>query len=577
MFRKCARLREETVMDRNTRFSHFTLALAGMVLCAGSLQAQRVERLPRPYAVTSNAHGTDPMPDTPSAQSGTPSAPDRPIAGIRTEYLEVAGEGRGEAGKREGPPQLLPVHEAPRPATNAVHILVQGEQPQPAEPGVEMELNVERMLLEAQQGPQIGPPTEAGPEAAELDIDALLEQAEQRRERPAPELGAGLGARLSAYNPNISVIGDFAGVVSSADEDWTGTGTPIRAEGFEEGNADGFEIREMELLMTAAIDPYAEGMLKLAFPEEGVEIEEAYALFHDVPFRDRLPQWLRDVQTKVGVFRMGFGPLNLVDCHDLPTVDRPLPIQQFLGPEGLIRAGVSMSKVIPIRDPWGSELTLEFVNGEPPGDLPGTPPFRGLDQPLGLVHYSVFRESEPVGGAADYLEAGYCPRPRWGYRILELGTTFTATGSRAPLGNEDLYSFMQGFDFTWQWIDPRPDSYRQYLLQGEVFVGELDQPGNGVHGDVGGYLLWQTRLDRRWFAGLRGDFTEFPEEDGYQAAGTPYVTYFFTEFNRARVQYQYLRQEIEGEGTEEAHTAWFQLVFAFGAHPPEPYYITQRF
>jgi hypothetical protein len=454
-----------------------------------------------------------------------------------------------------------------------IHTTLQGSQGRNAPAPEDLGLEVERLLREAEGGPEIAPPAQ---KAAEIDIEALLKAGEARREAPAPELGAGLGARLSEYNPNISVIGDFAGVLSSAPENWNG-GRYIRASDFEHGNVDGFAMRETELLMTAAIDPYAEGMAKLAFLEEGVELEEGYILFHDYPFTDRLPWRMRDVHTKLGLFRMGFGPLNSVDDHDLPTVDRPLAIQRFLGDEGLIRAGVSASKVIPIREPWASELTLEFVNGEPPGDLPGAPPVAGIDYPMGLIHYSLFREREPVPGGEQCLRYGYRPRVPWGYRSLELGATFLATGSRSPDGSEDLYSLMQGVDFLWQWWDPRADSYLQYLLQGEVFVSELEQPGDGVRGDVGGYLVGQVRLNRRWFAGLRFDITEFPEHDGHQVAGTPCLTYFFTEFNRARLQYQYLKQEIENEGIEEAHTVSFQLVFAFGAHPPEPYYITQRF
>lgn len=407
------------------------------------------------------------------------------------------------------------------------------------------------------------------------DIESLLKEAETERQAPAAEMGAGIGARLSALNPNVSVIGDFLGVVSNAPDMFEGGGIPLA--GFEEGDVDGFTMREIELLMSAAIDPYADGLVKLAFGEDGAEIEEGYALFHDYPFRDRLPDCLQDVQTKLGIFRMAFGPLNLVDDHDLPTIDRPLAIQRFLGEEGLIRPGVSFSKSLPLSEAVASELVLEFTNGEPVGDEPGTPPFEGIDHPLGLVHYKIFREKEPEEGWEERLRE--CGRLglRDGQRTLELGATFTATGSRAPGGGEDLYSLMQGFDLTWQWFDPRPDSYRQYLVQSELFISELDQPGDGVRGDVGTYVLGQVRLNRNWFTGLRLDLTEFPERDGFQFAASPYVSYFLTEFNRLRLQYQYLRQEIEGEGSEDVHSVLLQLVFAFGAHPPEPYYIAQRF
>jgi hypothetical protein len=444
--------------------------------------------------------------------------------------------------------------------------------PQPVElsyapaPGESPEAEIERLLREAESGRSVSPPVVPGEGAPlEAEIESLLRERERARAEAAPELGAGLGARLSAYNPNISVIGDFVGLMSTAPESFNRM--PIPLSGFEEGDIGGFTFRELELLMTAAVDPYADAMAKLAFQEHGVEIEECYVLFHDYPFRERLPRWLQDVQTKMGLFRTAFGPMNAVDDHDLPTVDRPIAIQRFLGDEGLLRAGVSFSKLVPLWGAWGSELEVEFTNGPAPGGEEGSPLFRGINHPLGLVHYKVFTETEPTGWAGI----------RRGQRSFELGATFAATGTQVPAGGNDLFSLVEGMDMTWQWFDPRPGVYRQYLLQWELFVSQLDEPGGTVRGAVGTYVLGQMRLNRQWFAGCRYDISEFPERDGRQQAITPYLTWFLSEFNRFRLQYQYLWQDLEADGCEDVHTVWLQLVFAFGAHPPEPYYMTQRY
>ncbi len=422
--------------------------------------------------------------------------------------------------------------------------------------------------------PPAGPALQPA-ESVEQDIEKLLQEAEPRRAVKPPELGAGIGARLSAFNPNISLIGDFFGVTSTAPDGPGPTRIPLGF--FNDGDVDTFSFREIELMATAAIDPFSDALVKLAFNNDGVEIEEAYALFHDYPFQDLLPEWLQDVHTKVGQFRMAFGPLNLVDEHDLPTVDQPLAIQRFLGEGGLIRAGVSFSKVLPLSDRWTSELTLQITNGEPLGDEPGAAPFEGIEHPLGLLHYGLSRDFEPDADWESRRERGCRPRLRDGRRTLDLGTTFAATGNRVQATSENLYSLVEGLNATWQWYDPRPDSYRQHLLQGEAFLSQLDQPDDGVRFDAGGYLLSQMRLNREWFVGTRFDITEFPDRDGFQLAATPFVTYFMTEFNRLRLQYQFLHQEIDGAGTEEAHTVWIQLVFAYGAHPPEPYYLGARF
>jgi len=418
-------------------------------------------------------------------------------------------------------------------------------------------------------------PRSSDDQSTEKSIEELLQEGESRRAVKPPELGAGLGAKLSAFNPNISLIGDFFGVTSTAPDGNGRSRIPLGF--FNDGDVDTFSFREIELMGTAAIDPYSDALVKLAFNNGGVEIEEAYALFHDYQFRDQLPKWMQNVQTKVGQFRMAFGPMNLVDEHDLPTVDQPLANQRFLGEEGLIRAGVSFSKILPISEQWTSELILQITNGEPLGGEPGSAPFAGIEHPLGLLHYELSRDYQPASDWKSRHEAGCEPRLQDGRRTLTLGSTFAATGNRVETSGENLYSLVEGLNATWQWFDPRPDSYRQYLLQGETFFSQLDQANDGVRFDAGGYFLAQMRFKRQWFVGTRFDITEFPDRDGFQTAVTPYMTYFMTEFNRLRLQYQFLHQEIDGAGRDNAHTVWFQLVFAYGAHPPEPYYLGARF
>ncbi len=420
---------------------------------------------------------------------------------------------------------------------------------------------------------------ESQQEQLEQEIERLLQQAEtQRQQAPqAPELGAGLGARLSALNPNITVIGDVLGQISSAPDAFDVPGKLLHAD-LGEGDPDDFRVRAVELLATAAVDPFADALLKLDFGAEGVEVEEAYILFHDYPFRDRLPEALRDVHTKVGLFRMNLGPVNLTDEHDLPTVDRPFVQQRFFGSEGLIRPGLSFSKLLTERGGWTPELTVEFVNGQPLDMEEEEPPLtvNGIDRPLGLVHVKVFREWDPAVGWESRVGQTRWPAYGDGYRTLDVGFSFVATGSRAE-GDSTLYSVIQGIDVMWTWMDPRPDIYSEWMIQFEGYVSELEHPQGGSRGDLGAYLLYQYRWARQWYGGLRFDATEVPLIDGYQLAATAYVTYFLTEFNRIRLQYQWLRQNLEDGPSGTAHSGWVQFVFAYGAHPPEPYYIRQRF
>ena len=446
----------------------------------------------------------------------------------------------------------------------------------PLTPQEEVEQEVERMLREAAGGQKprdaAKPGDQAGPqEPVESDIERMLREAEQQpQSRPA--------GGLSVLNPKITLIGDFLGRLSSLPEKSGDRG--IQLEDFSSGDIDGFLMREISLEARAAIDPYADAVVKLSHAEVGVEIEEAYALFHTYP-ESCLGQWLEGWHAKLGIFRMAFGAVNVVDGHDLPSVDRPVALQNFVTGEGLIRAGISLSKSFELPGKTFGEWTVELANGEGRGDELDPLPFTGKDNPLFLTHWKTFKE---------YENPCECDPTRWwnpwigcvGKSDLQLGATAAITARFDDDSGDNLVSVVEGLDFTWKGYDARPDSYRSYLLQSELVATEIQLTPDSTRFGIGTYLLGQARLDRNWFVGLRGDAVQFPDTFGHQVGVTPFITYFFSEFSRVRMQYQFLTQVADDGvrddvGVADGHTLWVQWSWAIGAHPPEPYFVSPRF
>ncbi|MBI3469680.1 MAG: hypothetical protein HY000_42320 [Planctomycetes bacterium] len=477
------------------------------------------------------------------------------LEGVRRQMEEL----REQLKRAGGEPQAKPV-----------------QPPKPKTPQQEAEQEVERMLREAQEGKKPAQPAQPGKTGTPQDqlesaIEQMLRQAEQE---PPPRPAGG----LSVLNPKITLLGDFLGRVSSLPDKFGGRG--IQLEDFASGDNDRFLMREISLEARAAIDPYADAVVKLSHAELGVEIEEAYALFHTFP-ESALGRYLEGWHAKVGIFRMAFGAVNLVDGHDLPTVDRPIALQNFVGAEGLIRPGISLSKSFELPGKTFGEWIIEVVNGQARGGELDPLPFTGLDNPLVLTRFKTFREFD---------KPCECDPTRWwtpwiscvGRSDLELGATAAYTARFYAPTHEDLFSFVEGLDLTWKGYDPRPNSYRSYLLQAELVASEIELDPDTVRCGIGAYLLGQMRLNRNWFVGLRGDAVQLPDVRGHQFAVTPFVSYFLSEFNRVRLQYQFLTQDaIPGQrddvGAADGHTLWLQWVWAIGAHPPEPYYVSPRF
>ena len=93
-------------------------------------------------------------------------------------------------------------------------------------------------------------------------------------------------------------------------------------------------------------------------------------------------------------------------------------------------------------------------------------------------------------------------------------------------------------------------------------------PGGVKRNAWGAYLLGQQQLNRDWYAGLRLDWTQDPNDDSLERwAVNPYVSWYWSEFLRWRLQYQHRG----GDGPSE-DVLYLQATFIFGAHPPHPYW-----
>ena len=141
------------------------------------------------------------------------------------------------------------------------------------------------------------------------------------------------GARQQqGINPNISFGMDFFGEFRSPD-----SGEGDRPEGLDYGD-NGIFLRETELSLVAPLDPFARGKAFLAASPHGVEVDEAYIEWLNLPLNATL---------KTGIFRSEFGLLNRYHDHALPQFDRPRALVNLFGLEGLGGPGVAANFMLP--------------------------------------------------------------------------------------------------------------------------------------------------------------------------------------------------------------------------------------
>ena len=347
---------------------------------------------------------------------------------------------------------------------------------------------------------------------------------------PSPERTVRAGA--TTLNPDISLITDFL--------------VDLSPEQATLENEERYQLREVEIGVQGAVDPYFRYDAFLGVHGDGIEIEEAFATTLSLP---------ASLQARLGRFLLPFGKVNLTHRAELQMFDYPLVHRKFFGEEGFSSTGVWGSW---IGDPLGfyQELSIVGAEGmeahehgeeehaeEEEEESQGGSLGDDLGDRLWLAHFKNSLDLTP----ASNLELG----ASWASAIVE---------EEEARARTNVY----GIDATWRWKPPQFAKYRSAVLQAEAIWRAEAGPAETRFGAFA-YAQWQ--LSRRWYVGARGDRVEPPNEDGTLSGGQFLVKWFPTEFSQLRLAYE--RQDPE-EG-DALDRLIFQTTFALGPHRPHAF------
>jgi hypothetical protein len=365
---------------------------------------------------------------------------------------------------------------------------------------------------------------------------------------PAAAQETGFGTKLAgtqSMNPDLGLVMD-AGVryISGATRN--------------DPDANRLRMRAAELVATQYVDSFARLDVVAAAEENALNVEEAYATLFELPLKTKL---------RLGKFFIPFGILNTYHNHDLPQTDRPLALERLLGGE-YADQGVEASWLLPNRWDLYSEVTVALVNGDRFGSdaaVAAAAPSGGLWENTGRAGW---------GQKAQVLRwANFFPVSDEG--SLLLGVSY-ARGENPANATE---SRLAGADFKYRYVWP---DMRKFTLQGEQFWLRERQhydDGAGYTADTlikpqGGYLYAEYQfVPKRWAAGARADWAgqrffdpRLASAGDLSRAGSAYVTYSPSEFQRWRLQYRHSDLNELGR-RRAANELAVQATFIIGFHP----------
>ncbi len=336
---------------------------------------------------------------------------------------------------------------------------------------------------------------------------------------PTPERRfTGQTRNLNELNPEISVSGDTFLNLSDV------SGDPERNQ---------FRIASFEMAFQASLDPFSLAKAFVVVEEGEFELEEAYIDWTALP---------AGLGLKFGSFFNDFGKLNRWHQHALPQSDRPLVTQAFFG-EQLSGVGASLSWLpAPFLGDY-NELWIQVTNDENDVSFSG----RGFDEPVVTLHETNYWDLSD----ATYFEVGVS----------------AATGVNDELG--DFRTHVVGTDWTLNWTPPARALYKGLEVRGE-FLWQRREELERTRDSFGAYTYATYKLNRRMFFGLRGDWTDLPEQPGSSVWGvSPYMDWWQSEWVRIRVQYSHSSRMFEEPESE--NRLFFQVTWSLGPHKHERY------
>lgn len=388
--------------------------------------------------------------------------------------------------------------------------------------------------------PPASPPAPAQPPGRELSMDDIFKEVGVKPPAPAapapstvpsiaPEaaqpqtsdqitqsVGQYEGAKLPWFralsNPSIGVVADV--LAGFSDE----------AEAYD--RRDRIDLRELELVAYGSIDPFAQ-LSGLISGAHDVSVEEGALTLTALP---------ADLQLRGGKFFANVSRLNKTHTHDLPFVEQPLTMQNFLG------------SVEPMDGHawWSAEPQFNTMGAELSWMVPT--PFYWQWQ---LSAYNEFSDRSPGSFWEQYVGGPGVERSHRGLRdfTFHLGTkTFLELSPDHSLRlfanalidapTSDMRRLTESGGITYLWLPLDRGLYKRFEWTTEAFANQErflhrieDQHSWGL------YSYIKQQWGRKFEGGLLGEWSAFRFDDAAGAwhAGA-WLTYHLSERHLFRFQ-----------------------------------------
>jgi len=355
---------------------------------------------------------------------------------------------------------------------------------------------------------------------------------------------------LSEFNPAIGFVGEVIFSQQSTGSPQNGTGYP--------GGFDVF-LRSMELNASASVDPFAKGWVVVngsadaATGETSLDVEEAALQTTSLP---------GNLTLTAGQFFGEFGRLAYIHDHELPFVNRPMVLDQYIGGESKTYGG-QLNWLVPIEHYVNLTAGLGTQFGDSLDVVGSYRTFGEVNYWSRLSTYFDLSDNWQLECGVSGLinpDAGNVDaqlQPDGVTRLTETRRLLTGADlklSYVPLRDNQFNSLTWGTEVLY--------SDNQYLAENTITTSTA----NETVGSWGMYSYVTYKWSRRWSGGFLFEFLQSDENSSAETFGySPYITWAISHWNQLRLQYTHTQPDA-ATGNQPNDAVYLQWVWIIGSH-----------
>jgi hypothetical protein len=355
---------------------------------------------------------------------------------------------------------------------------------------------------------------------------------------------------MSEFNPAIGLVGETIFSQQSKGSPQNGTGYP--------GGFDVFQ-RSVELNASASVDPFAKGWVVIngsadaSTGETSLDVEEAALQTTSLP---------GNLTVTAGQFFGEFGRLGYIHDHELPFVNRPMVLDQYINGESKTY-GAQASWLAPIEH----YVNLTAGMGTQFG---GSPDAVGSYRSFGAVNY--------FGRLSTYFDLSDDWQLECGTSLLINPDSGNVEAQLAPNGLTTLTGTKRqlfGGDLKLSYVPLRDNQFNSLTWGNEVLYSDnqyLATPtvgGSSFADTVGAWGMYSYltyKWSRSWSAGFLFEYVQNAQDSSARTYGySPYITWAISHWNQLRLQYTHTQPDA-ATGNEPNDAVYLQWTWIIGSH-----------